>query len=52
MLIVCNEEFKFRRYGGIYHKGSREYTVDDFYSLSLDKLDRYVCLKEREVVFL
>ncbi|KAF8056543.1 galactose oxidase [Lyophyllum atratum] len=37
-------------YGGIYEKGSREYTLDDFYSLQLDKLERYVCLKESGVV--
>ncbi|KAJ8486932.1 hypothetical protein ONZ51_g4512 [Trametes cubensis] len=37
-------------YGGIYEKGSREYTLDDFYSLQLDKLDRYVCLKASEIV--
>ena len=50
MSILGNEEFEFSRYGGIYERGSREYTLDDFYSLSLDKLDRYVCLKECEVV--
>jgi hypothetical protein len=37
-------------YGGIYERGSREYTLDDFYLLQLDKLDRYVCLKESGVV--
>lgn len=37
-------------YGGIYERGSREYTLDDFYSLQLDKLDRFVCLKESGVV--
>ncbi|KII91387.1 hypothetical protein PLICRDRAFT_38137 [Plicaturopsis crispa FD-325 SS-3] len=37
-------------YGGIYERGSREYTLDDFYSLQLDKLDRYVCLKQSGVV--
>ncbi|KAF5380001.1 hypothetical protein D9615_006253 [Tricholomella constricta] len=37
-------------YGGIYEKGSREYTLDDFYSLQLDKMERYVCLKESGVV--
>ncbi|KAK0190088.1 galactose oxidase [Armillaria mellea] len=37
-------------YGGIFEKGSREYTLDDFYSLQLDKMDRYVCLKESGVV--
>ncbi|KAI9062066.1 galactose oxidase [Trametes sanguinea] len=36
-------------YGGIFEKGSREYTLDDFYSLQLDKLDRYVCLKASEI---
>ncbi|PBK88007.1 galactose oxidase [Armillaria gallica] len=37
-------------YGGIFEKGSREYTLDDFYSLQLDKMDRYVCLKQSGVV--
>ncbi|KAG2018767.1 hypothetical protein CC2G_008160 [Coprinopsis cinerea AmutBmut pab1-1] len=32
-------------YGGILEKGSKEYTLDDFYSLQLDKLDRFTCLK-------
>ncbi|CCM00631.1 uncharacterized protein FIBRA_02668 [Fibroporia radiculosa] len=32
-------------YGGIFERGSREYTLDDFHSLQLDKLDRYTCLK-------
>jgi hypothetical protein len=40
------------RYGGIYERGSREYTLDDFHSLQLDKLDRYVCLKESGVTIL
>lgn len=38
------------RYGGIYEKGSREYTLDDFYALQLDKLDRYICLKKSDVI--
>ena len=38
------------RYGGIYERGSREYTLDDFYALQLDKLDRYQCLKKSDVV--
>ncbi|RDB18721.1 Kelch domain-containing protein 4 [Hypsizygus marmoreus] len=37
-------------YGGIYERGSREYTLDDFYALQLDKMERYVCLKESGVV--
>lgn len=37
------------RYGGIFEKGSKEYTLDDFHSLSLDKLDRFTCLKESGV---
>ncbi|CED85351.1 glycoside hydrolase family 38 protein [Phaffia rhodozyma] len=32
-------------YGGIFENDSREYTLDDFYSLSLDKLERYNCLR-------
>ncbi|KAB5594262.1 Galactose oxidase [Ceratobasidium theobromae] len=38
-------------YGGIFERGSREYTLDDFYSLALDKLDRFVCLKPCDVQF-
>ena len=30
-------------------RGSKEYTLDDFYSLALDKLDRYVTLKKCDV---
>jgi len=37
-------------YGGIFERGSREYTLDDFYSLQLDKMERYVCLKKSDVV--
>jgi hypothetical protein len=39
------------RYGGIFERGSREYTLDDFYCLQLDKLDRFICLKPCDVVF-
>ncbi|KAF5347577.1 hypothetical protein D9756_010671 [Leucocoprinus leucothites] len=37
-------------YGGIFEKGSKEYTLDDFYSLQLDKLDRFTCLKESGIL--
>ncbi|KAL0958071.1 hypothetical protein HGRIS_000249 [Hohenbuehelia grisea] len=37
-------------YGGIFEKGSKEYTLDDFYSLQLDKLDKYTCLKSSGIV--
>ncbi|KIP05934.1 hypothetical protein PHLGIDRAFT_517119 [Phlebiopsis gigantea 11061_1 CR5-6] len=37
-------------YGGIFEKGSREYTLDDFHYLMLDKLDKFVCLKPTDVV--
>ncbi|KAJ6547548.1 hypothetical protein B0H19DRAFT_1166233 [Mycena capillaripes] len=37
-------------YGGIYERGKREYTLDDFYSIQLDKLERYTCLKESGIV--
>lgn len=42
--------FATHRYGGIFERGSKEYTLDDFYSVQLDKMDRFVCLKESEVV--
>ena len=41
---------KSHRYGGIFEKGSREYSLDDFYSIQLDKLDRYTCLKHSGIV--
>ncbi|KAK7443216.1 Kelch repeat-containing protein 3 [Stygiomarasmius scandens] len=37
-------------YGGIFEKGSHEYTLDDFYSIQLDKMDRYVSLKQSTIV--
>jgi hypothetical protein len=37
-------------YGGIFKRGSREYTLDDFDTLVLDKMDRYVCLKESDII--
>ncbi|KAF7322962.1 Galactose oxidase [Mycena chlorophos] len=37
-------------YGGIYERGKREYTMDDFYSIQLDKLERYTCLKKSEII--
>ncbi|KAG6370868.1 galactose oxidase [Boletus reticuloceps] len=37
-------------YGGIFELGTREYTLDDFYTLQLDKLERFVCLKPSGVV--
>jgi hypothetical protein len=59
---TCNANFRnlkffradhfiiFLRYGGIYERGSREYTLDDFYALQLDKMEKYLCLKESDVV--
>ena len=38
------------RYGGIFERGSKEYTLDDFYALQLDKMEKYVCLKKSDVV--
>ena len=32
-------------YGGIFETGNREYTLDDFYTLDLSKMDRFHCLK-------
>jgi hypothetical protein len=37
------------RYGGIFERGSREYILDDFYAIALDKMDRYTCLKKSDV---
>lgn len=38
------------RYGGIFERGAREYTLDDFYSIQLDKLDKYTPLKRSDIV--
>ncbi|KAF5335725.1 hypothetical protein D9611_009622 [Ephemerocybe angulata] len=37
-------------YGGIFERGSKEYTLDDFYSVQLDKMERFICLKKASVV--
>jgi len=37
-------------YGGIFERGSKEYTLDDYYALQLDKMDRFVCLKSSDVL--
>lgn len=37
-------------YGGIFERGKKEYTLDDFHALQLDKLDRFTCLKPSDVV--
>jgi hypothetical protein len=49
-VLLENGSLNSHRYGGIYERGAREYTLDDFYSLQLDKLDRFVCLKESGIV--
>ncbi|KAL8290639.1 hypothetical protein RQP46_002897 [Phenoliferia psychrophenolica] len=36
-------------YGGILEAGSKEYTLDDFFTIQLDKLDRFTCLKECKI---
>ncbi|KAK4056837.1 Kelch repeat-containing protein 3 [Microbotryomycetes sp. JL221] len=33
-------------YGGILESGDREWTLDDFHTIALDKLDRFNCLRE------
>ena len=33
-------------YGGIFESGDREYTLDDFYTIDLSKMNQVVCLKE------
>jgi hypothetical protein len=47
---VCSNNPIERRYGGIFEKGSKEYTLDDFHLLQLDKLDKFTCLKESAVL--
>ncbi|GAA5977570.1 hypothetical protein JCM11641_006867 [Rhodosporidiobolus odoratus] len=36
-------------YGGILEAGNREYTLADFHSVALDKLDRFKCLREDKI---
>lgn len=33
-------------YGGIFESGDREYTLDDFYTIDLSKMNQVVCLQE------
>ncbi|KAG1832329.1 hypothetical protein DFJ58DRAFT_719514 [Suillus subalutaceus] len=47
---VKTQENTLYIYGGIFERGSREYTLDDFYSIQLDKLERYTCLKHSGIV--
>ena len=49
-MIITYHGFILDSYGGIYERGSREYTLDDFHCLQLDKMERYICLKETGVV--
>lgn len=41
----CELIIEYDSYGGILERGSREITLDDFWSLALDKMDAYTCLK-------
>ncbi|KAI9621276.1 hypothetical protein H4Q26_015774 [Puccinia striiformis f. sp. tritici PST-130] len=36
-------------YTWIYESGDKEYTLQSFYSLALDKLDRYICLRDDDI---
>jgi hypothetical protein len=47
---VLSELSSLVSYGGIFERGSREYTLDDFYSIQLDKLERYTCLKHSGII--
>ncbi|ESK87632.1 kelch domain-containing protein 4 [Moniliophthora roreri MCA 2997] len=38
-------------YGGILERGTREYTLDDFHYLQLDKMEKWVCLRPHSWVF-
>ncbi|QRV91183.1 glyoxal oxidase [Ceratobasidium sp. AG-Ba] len=51
--IMRFSQFSATRYifTEVFSRGSREYTLDDFYSLALDKLDRFICLKPCDVQF-
>ena len=42
--------WKLSSYGGIFELGTCEYTLDDFYALQLDKLERFVCLEPGGIV--
>ncbi|KAK7038834.1 Kelch repeat-containing protein 3 [Paramarasmius palmivorus] len=38
-------------YGGILERGTREYTLDDFHYVHLDKMEQWVCLRPHSWVF-
>ena len=40
------------RYGRIFERGTKEYTLDNFYALQLDKMVKYICLKKSNIVIL
>ncbi|KAK0541843.1 Kelch repeat-containing protein 3, partial [Tilletia horrida] len=44
MLAIQRNTFYI--YGGIWENDNREYTLDDFYTLDLSKMERFNCLKE------
>ena len=50
LLRTYTKRDSFHRYGGIFERGSKEYTLDDSYALQLDKVDRYTCLKKSDVI--
>ncbi|BGP56211.1 hypothetical protein JCM8202_002102 [Rhodotorula sphaerocarpa] len=48
-VMACVQRNTLYLYGGILEAGNREYTLADFHSLNLDKLDRYSCLREDKI---
>ncbi|TIB85921.1 galactose oxidase [Wallemia mellicola] len=47
LAILRNTLFVF---GGIFEQGTQEFTLDDMHSLALDKLERFKCIQECNVV--
>ncbi|KWU46103.1 galactose oxidase, partial [Rhodotorula sp. JG-1b] len=48
-VMACVQRNTLYLYGGILEAGNREYTLADFHSLNLDKLDRFSCLREDKI---
>ncbi|KAK9727420.1 Kelch repeat-containing protein 3 [Basidiobolus ranarum] len=47
--MMCVVKNHLYLYGGILEVGDREFTLDDFYSLNLDKLHEFVCIKKPNI---
>lgn len=47
--MMCVQRSTLYIYGGILEAQEKEYTLDDFWTLNMDKMTEYVCLKASEI---